>query len=93
MLDSAQITIHEAEDEAIARLESMTPMEFKVYVHRLRRAALRRGFKLSRSRVKDPKALDYHGFRITHARTRKIILGQQADGTLPGIREVERFLA
>lgn len=32
MLDSAQITVEETEEEAIARLEAMTAMEFKIYV-------------------------------------------------------------
>jgi hypothetical protein len=94
MLDSAQITTQEAdtEEQVTARLEALTPMEFKVYVHKLRRSAARRGLKLRRSRVRDPKALDYHGFTITDVRTRKVVLGRRPDGFLPSIVEVERFL-
>jgi hypothetical protein len=96
MLDSTQITQdspQETEEQAVTRLEAMTAMEFKVYVHRLRRSAARRGLRLSRSRVRDPKALDYHGFTILSTRTRRVVLGRRPDGFLPDIREVEKFLA
>jgi hypothetical protein len=47
--------------------------EEKVRDNRLRRIAERRGMKLTRSRRRDPKALDYGLYWLTDARTGEMV--------------------
>ncbi|MCU1669556.1 MAG: hypothetical protein JWP40_2483 [Blastococcus sp.] len=67
----------------------MTPEE-KVRDNRLRRVAERRGMKLTRSRRRDPKALDYGLYWLTDARTGETVSPEVG----VDIDEIERrFLA
>jgi hypothetical protein len=50
-------------------LSRMASTEERVRENRLRRVAARRGFKLTRSRRRDPKALDYGLYWLTDTRT------------------------
>lgn len=49
----------------------MRPQPGKVRENRLRRTAERRGLKLTRSRRRDPKAIDYGLYWLTDAQTGK----------------------
>lgn len=62
----------------------------KVRVNRLRRVAERRGLELTRSRRRDPKALDYGLYWLTDARTGEPVSPESG----VDIDEIERrFLA
>jgi hypothetical protein len=82
----------ESDEQIRARIEAMSPYGFKLFVNKLRRKAAIRGWRLTRSRARDPKHPDWHGFKIVEVRTRRILLGRQSDGRLPDILSVEQFL-
>jgi hypothetical protein len=51
------------------------PLTEKVRETRLRRALWRRGYRLAKSRTRDPTALTYRGYHITD-HTGRIVAGQ-----------------
>jgi hypothetical protein len=57
-------------------INAMTPVAFKTYENRLRRAAERQGLKLIKSKSCDPRAPDYGGYMLTDARTNAVIAGE-----------------
>lgn len=69
-------------------LSSMSPDE-KVKENRLRRTADRRGFRLTRSRRRDPRAVDFGRYWLTDKRTSALVT-PDAGLTLD---EVEEYLA
>jgi hypothetical protein len=60
--------------------------------NRLRRVALRRGMRLTKSGRHDPKALDYDGFMLTDVQTGLIKLGNDGYPFSAKIDDVERYL-
>jgi hypothetical protein len=50
-----------------AELDAMTPREVKSLETRLRRAAERRGYRLEKSRRRDPAAYDYGTYQLVYA--------------------------
>lgn len=71
-------------------LSAMRPTEERVRENRLRRVAERRGLKLTRSRRRDPKALDFGLYWLTDQRT-----GAQVspEAGIPLEEMEERFLS
>jgi hypothetical protein len=55
--------------------------------NRLRRVALRRGFILRKSGMKDPQATNYNGYMITRADTGLIVLGQGYGASVDDVAE------
>ena len=66
----------------------MTDTE-KIRENRLRRAAERQGYKLVKSKRRDPRAIGYGGWTIANVATGKVEAG--ANGFI-NVDEVERFL-
>lgn len=54
--------------------ESMTDQQRKVLENRLRRAADRQGLRLEKSRLRDPRAIGYGTYRLTHQDTSDVAL-------------------
>jgi len=59
----------------------------KVRENRLRRAAERQGLALSKSRRRDPRALDYGTYTLTDLATREIVSDKKSD-----LDDIERYL-
>lgn len=47
-----------------SEIEGYSPNEFKTYENLLRRAAARQGYKLSKSRARDPRAVDFGTYML-----------------------------
>ena len=77
-----ELEICEADADEDARLE-------KVRENRLRRMAQRQGLRLIKSRVRDPRALDYGRWWITNPDTNAIVAGEPGFLDITG---VERYL-
>jgi hypothetical protein len=45
-------------------VDALTPGEYKTFENRLRRVAQRQGYRLEKSRRRDPYALDYGTYRL-----------------------------
>lgn len=60
----------------------MSPMEVdeKVRENKLRRISERRGFRIEKSRRKDPQAVDFGGYMLIDVRSNAVVLGA---GTFP----------
>jgi hypothetical protein len=72
----------------------MTVQEHKVLENRLRRAAERQGFRMEKSRSRDPRSVDHGTYRITDQRNNSIV---KANWDSPrsfglGLDDVARFL-
>jgi hypothetical protein len=67
--------------------------EEKVMENRVRRVAHRRGYKVIKSRRRDPKAIDYGGFMLIDARKNTVILGGSPIAYSATIEEIESYLA
>ena len=50
----------------VDELDAMTPTQYKAVENRLRAAAKRQGMRLEKSRVRDPRALDYATYRLVY---------------------------
>ena len=55
--------------------EAAMAMAEKVRENRLRRAAERQGYRLSKSRRRDPRAIDYGGYMLVDVQTNGIVAG------------------
>lgn len=66
--------------------------EEKVRENRLRRMAERQGLKVSRSRRRDPRALDYGGYMLTDASTNGVVLGGSPIAYSATLDEIEAYL-
>ena len=64
----------------------------KVRENRLRRAAERQGLHLERSRRRDPRALGYGTYRLTEARTGRVVASGSEGGYGLTLEEVEAYL-
>ena len=67
-------------------------MSDKVREDRLRRMAQRRGFRIVKSRRRDPRANDYGGRMIVDARTNAVVAGGHPYAYNLTINEVEEYL-
>jgi hypothetical protein len=71
------------------QIAAMNPTEFKSYETRIRRAAARQGFRLERSRRRDPRALDYGTYTL-----HSMLDGASgvASGPFPSLADVAEWL-
>jgi hypothetical protein len=60
--------------------------------NQLRRVALRRGLRMTKSGRKDPRAIDYDGFMVTDLTTGQIALGNDGHAYSATIEDVECYL-
>jgi hypothetical protein len=73
-------------------IEKMTPVEYKIFENRLRRMAERQGFQLSKSRLRDPRAIGFGGYMIVNSKTNSIEAGGHPNVHSMNLDEVEAFL-
>ena len=66
--------------------------ETKVRENRVRRIAERRGFKLAKSRLRDPYAVGYGGYMLIDARRNFAVLGGQHFDFSASLEDVEEYL-
>lgn len=64
----------------------------KVRENRLRRMAERQGYRLTRSRRRDPRAIDYGTYGISNQATNALEAGDPNHGYGLTLDDVERFL-
>ena len=74
-----------------AELKAMSPRDYKVLDNKLRRMVQRRGYQLSKSRVRDPWAIGYGVYWIINPKNNSIEAGDPQNGMT--LSEVERWLA
>lgn len=67
------------------------PAENKVRENRLRRTATRRGFRLEKSRGRDPRAPNYGGFMLANMWNMAVV-GAHPSGYSANLDEIEEFL-
>ena len=63
----------------------------KVRENRLRRVAERRGYRLLKSRRRDPEALDYGGYMLLDAASNTVILGASPRAIFATLEDVEKY--
>jgi hypothetical protein len=73
-------------------LNSMSDVEFKVYENRCRRAARRQGFRLIKSRSRDPRAVGYGTYCIVDSRTNGVVACAAYNDYGLGLDDVAEFL-
>ena len=66
--------------------------DMKVRENRVRRIAERRGFKLTKSRRRDPQAIDFNGYMLADAFTNAAVVGFLPYAYSASLDEVEEFL-
>ena len=64
----------------------------KIRENRLRAAAQRQGFRIVKSRRRDPRALDYGGYMIVNPCNNSAEAGGMGDGFSMSIEDVEKWL-
>jgi hypothetical protein len=64
----------------------------KVRENRLRRAAVRQGLQLVKSRARDPRALDFGRFMIVDAHTGGVVAGELHSALALDLDQVEAYL-
>lgn len=64
----------------------------KIHENKLRRMAKRQGYRLMKSRRRDPNAYDYGGYMLVDERTNGIMYGSYPLPFSASIEEVEDFL-
>jgi len=74
-----------------AELKAMSPSDYKVLDNKMRRMVQRRGYRLSRSRVRDPGAIGYGVYWIINPKYNLIEAGDPQNGMT--LSEVEQWLA
>jgi hypothetical protein len=65
---------------------------WKVREQRARRAAKRQGLELVKSRRRDPRALDYGGYMLVDASTRRVVYGYGYNHFGPRLSDIETWL-
>jgi hypothetical protein len=70
----------------------MSDAEIKVLENRLRHAADRQGFRLQKSRARDPRAVTYSTYQLVDVRTGGLAVGSISFGYGLGLDDVERAL-
>jgi hypothetical protein len=73
-------------------LDKMTPIELKTFENRLRRMASRQGYELSKSRLRDPRAIGYGGYMIIDASTNHVAAGGHPHAHTMSLDEIEAWL-
>jgi hypothetical protein len=73
-------------------ISAMTDTEYKVLENRLRRAAERQGFRLEKSRRRDPRAYDFNTYQLIDAVTGKLVASALPDGYGLGLDDVAEVL-
>jgi hypothetical protein len=68
-------------------------MEVKVKENRLRRVAARRGFRLEKSRRRDPAAIDYGGYMLVDSSTNTVVLGAGHHPYSATLEDIEDYFA
>ena len=63
----------------------MTPQQFKVFENRMRASAKRQGLRLTKSRRRDPWALDHGGYWLIDIRTNGHVAGGEFGTTLADV--------
>jgi hypothetical protein len=66
--------------------------EEKVMENRIRRVAQRRGLKVSKSRRRDPKALDFGGYMLVDIASNSVVLGGSPIAYSATIQEIDAYL-
>ena len=72
--------------------EKATLESDKIRENRLRRVAKRRGLRLLKSRLKDPKAVGFGGFMLIDVGTNVAVLGEQPYKFSCSLETIESFL-
>jgi hypothetical protein len=78
--------------EQAARLDQLTPVQVKVLEQRARRMAERQGLVLSRSRRRDPHAIDYGRYFLLDAQTNTHVAGAENGRARMTLADVVEFL-
>ncbi|WP_142391427.1 hypothetical protein [Mycobacterium sp. ENV421] len=76
-----------------AEIAAMTDVERKVLENKLRRSATRQGLRLEKSRVRDPRAVDYSTYQLVDVAANTIVSSGNQDGYGLGLHEIARALA
>jgi hypothetical protein len=63
----------------------------KVLENLLRRVAVRRGYKLVKSRRRDPNAIDFGGYMVVDARTNAVLFGGSPTPFVASLDDVKDF--
>jgi hypothetical protein len=74
------------------QLNEMSDQEYKVFENRLRRAAIRQGLKLEKSRARDPRALTFNTYMLIDESTNTIAAGDHNSGYGLGLDDIAREL-
>jgi hypothetical protein len=64
----------------------------RVRENRLRRMAQRQGYRLERSRRRDPRAIDYGGYQLIDIETSGVVFSQPPLEHPADLDDIERFL-
>lgn len=75
-----------------AAMQMATDQSEKVRENRLRAMAERQGLKLSKSRRRDPRAMDFGGWMIVDSFTNSIVAGELNSPRALSLDEVEAYL-
>jgi hypothetical protein len=87
----AALIADETEEQAMSRLNALDHPALHRHLAALRRTAERQGLRFSKSKMRDPRGLDYLGYRITDSRG-KLVIERDAHGYLPSLVTVEKYL-
>lgn len=60
---------------SVEEVENMTDQDYKVLENRLRRAAQRQGYRLEKSRLRDPFAVGYGTYQIRNPEVNGVMYG------------------
>jgi hypothetical protein len=71
----------------------MNAQDMKVKENRLRRVAERRGFRLEKSRRRDPLAVDFGGYMLIDASTEAVVFGGSPVAYSASLDDIENRLA
>lgn len=70
----------------------MSPVQYKTYENRLRRAADRQGLRLEKSRSRDPRATDYNTYMLVDVATNTLSAYGAQSGYGLGLDEIDQAL-
>lgn len=65
----------------------------KVRENRARRAAIRQGMELQKSKRRDPNALDFGGYMLVHIATNGAVMGADPHAYSASLEQVEEWLS
>jgi hypothetical protein len=73
-------------------IQDMTTQDYKVLENKLRRAAERQGFRLEKSRVRDPRAISHGSYQLVDNRTNTVAGAGLQSGYGFDLSDVAKFL-